>query len=98
MALDDATPRQGRFLDVPCDNVVVTHVKPAEEGGGTVVRLINLGDRPANARVALPGRDVTAAWQCGTLEDKRSELALAAGSAVCELPPRQITTVLLFSR
>ena len=98
LVLDDATPRQGRFLDVPCDNVVVTHVKPAEDGGGTIVRLVNLGARPVNSRIAIPGREVSAAWRCGTLEDKRCELPLAAGSAVCELQPRQITTLLLVLR
>ena len=98
LMLDEATPRQGRFLDVLGDNVVVTHVKPAADGGGIIVRLVNLGDRPVSARLALPGREISAAWRCGTLEDQQAELSRNAGSATCELQPRQITTLLFLLR
>jgi len=75
------------------DRVVITYVKPAEDRAGIIARVVNLGDQPTTARIALPGRNVTAAWRCGTLEENQAPLKLADGAAVCPLSPRQITTV-----
>ncbi|MHB1309179.1 MAG: glycosyl hydrolase-related protein, partial [Limisphaerales bacterium] len=98
LVLDDATDRQGRFIEVQGDHVVATHVKPAEDGQGLIVRLINLGDDPTTARVALPGRVLAGAWLCGTLEDNRSSLPQAEATATCWLEPRRITTLRLLDR
>jgi alpha-mannosidase len=98
LVLDDATPRQGQFVEVRGDNVVVTYVKPADDRHGVIVRLINLGAEPAIAELALPGRSLTKAWLCGALEDNRSKLRLAGGAAICQLRPRQITTVRLLPK
>ena len=95
LVLDDARPRQGRFLEVRSDNVIVTHVKPADDHQGVIVRLVNLGDQTSNSHLAIPGRSIRKAWLCDTLEGNRSELAVTDGSAVCKLPARQITTLRL---
>ncbi len=95
LVLENAARRQGRFLDVRGDQIVVTHIKPAGDGHGVVVRLVNLGPAAAEATLALPGRSLAEAWQCGTLEDNRTPLPLADGAATCRLPPRQITTIRL---
>jgi hypothetical protein len=65
---------------------------------GLIVRLVNLGDKPAIAKLSLPGRSLSKAWACGTLEENRSRRALAGGAATCELRPRQVTTVRLISQ
>ena len=75
------------------EGVVVNYVKPAEDGQGVIVRLVNLGEKPATARVSFPGRSITKAWLCGTLEDNRRELAVKSGTAVCELAPRCLTAI-----
>lgn len=93
LVLEDRLPRQGRLFELQGDRVVVNYVCPAEDRAGTLVRLVNLGDRPTTARVALPARNVTAAWRCGTLQENQSPLELAAGAAVCELQPRQMTAL-----
>jgi hypothetical protein len=98
LVLDDATPRQGRFLDVQGDNVVATYVKPADDRQGIVARLINLGEKPTRATLALPGHSIAKAWLCGTLEDNRPRFALSGGAATCELQPRQITTIRLLRK
>jgi hypothetical protein len=98
LVLDDAVRRAGQFLDVRGDQLVVTYMKPAEDGQGMIVRLVNLGAEKATARIALPGRDLTAAWLSSTLEENRSPLQLTAGIASCELLPRQITTMRLVAR
>jgi hypothetical protein len=96
LVLDDATARHGRLLEVRGENVVVTYAKPAEDGHGTILRLLNLGDRRTTAQVALPGRPLIGARLCGTLEDHRAPLPIAAGAATCELDPRRLTTLRLF--
>jgi alpha-mannosidase len=98
LVLDDATSRQGQFIEVQGDNVVVTYVKPAEDRQGIVARLINLGDKPTSANLALPGQTITKAWLCGTLEDNRTKLTLTGGVAACELQPRRITTIRLVGK
>ncbi len=95
LVLENAARRQGRFLDVQGDQVVVTHVKPARDGCGVVVRLVNLSTAATEARLALPGRPLSEAWQCGTLEENQLRLPLTEGCAMCRLSPRQITTVRL---
>lgn len=90
LVLDNADPRQGRFLDLQADNVIVTHLKPAADLDGLILRLLNLGDTPAVAR--LP--NLRRAWLCSPLEDNRTRLP----SATFELPPRQLTTLRLLSK
>ena len=91
--LEEAAARQGRFLDVQGDGVVVNHVKPAEDRRGMIVRLINLGEQPTTARIAWPGRPEIKAWRCSTLEEDRAALPTQSGAALCELAPRQIATL-----
>jgi hypothetical protein len=86
---DDATPRQGRFVDVRGDNVVVTCVKPAEDRDGVIVRLVNVGDKATTAQVA----GARQAWLCGTLEENRARLS----AGTIELPPRGLRTVRITS-
>jgi hypothetical protein len=95
LVLDDSSPRQGRFLNVQGDGVVVAYVKPADDHAGIIVRVVNLGPQPTTARIALPGRPLTAAWRCGTLEDTPSPLDVSADTAHCPLAPRQLTTIRL---
>ncbi len=93
--LGTAAPHEGRFIDVRGGNVVVTYMKPAEDGHGIIARLVNLGDESSTATVVLPGQSVAEAWLCGALEDNRSRLSLSNGAATCELRPRQLTTIRL---
>ena len=95
LVLDRAVPRRGKFLDALGDRVVVLHVKPAGDGRGTIVRLVNVGDKPSETTLALPASTLAKAWMCGTLEDDRTALELAGDVARCTLAPRQITTVRL---
>ncbi len=97
---DHAGPREGRFLELSELPVVVTHAKPAEDGRGLILRVVNTGDGPAEVRLGIPGRTLAGAWQCGTLEDNQARLVRdrERGVAVCPLVPRQLTTVRLQPR
>jgi alpha-mannosidase len=95
LVLDNATPRQGSLLAIEGEKVVVTYIKTAENKQGVIVRLVNVGDTTAKAKLTLPGHTVGKAWVCSTLEENRTRLPLSGDAAICELPPRHITTVRL---
>jgi hypothetical protein len=92
---ENATPRQSKFLEIQGENVIVTHVKPATDHKGNIVRLVNLGSKPVIAYLATPQHKLEKAWLCSTLEDNRAKLTVKDGAAACALPPRQITTIRL---
>lgn len=77
--------------------MIVTHAKPAEDGRGLIVRVLQTGESPADLRLGVPGRSLSGAWRCDTLEDNqvRLERDRARGVAVCPLVPRQLTTIRL---
>jgi hypothetical protein len=87
--------KDGRFLSVAGRDVIVNHAKPAEDGRGIVVRLVNAGAEEALAEVRLGRAPVRSAWVCGTLEDDRERLAVVDGTARVTLVPRRLTLVRL---
>jgi len=93
--LETVTPGEGRFIEVQGKNVIVTHVKPAEDYRGVIIRLINLGNQLTAAEVGLPGRNVTKAWIDDILENDRDGLPVNNGIASVDLAPRRPTTIRL---
>jgi hypothetical protein len=85
---------------LPDGPVVATHIKPAEDGRGLIVRLLDprTGDRPQVVPVAGSGGPLRGAWRCDTLEDNQARLERDQDTALCPLPPRQITTLRLRTR
>ena len=88
-------PGEGRFLFVEGGGVLVNHVKTAADGGGILVRLVNVGDRDSVVRLRPGGFRLRSAWLCGTLEDDRSPLPIVDGMAEMTLSPRLLTLVRL---
>jgi len=86
-------PDTRAMLKVRGTGIHPMYVKPAEQGDGVIVRLLNLGSQAADAELELPG--LARAWRCGTLEDKRGPLPVSGSTARCRLPLRQPTTVYL---
>jgi hypothetical protein len=94
-AFDCPALRSGCFLKLRCNAVVPVYVKPAEDGAGVIVRLLNVGSQAVDAEVELPARTFSRAWRCGTLEDNREALPVSGSgfAARLRLPPGQLTTV-----
>ena len=88
-------PGEGSLLLVEGRGVLVNHVKPAADGNGILVRLVNVGDGNSAARLRPGGFRVRSAWVCGTLEDDRSPLSVVDGMAEVTLSPRLLTLVRL---
>ena len=85
-------PPRMRFLQVSPPQVVLTALKPAEEGEGIVVRLYNPSAEPLEAVVEFWRADLAAALV--DLEERpRRPLPCEGGRVVVPLGPRQIGTV-----
>ena len=92
-AHDGPLPSQGSFLEVSPAAVVITAIKPPEEGDGLIVRLYNAAPVPVQARLKL-WRPFGAADLVPLSEDAPLQ-ALAADTDTVNLPLRgkEIATV-----
>jgi hypothetical protein len=87
------SPVEGRFVRVEGTGIELLHAKPAEDGQGVIVRLVNLGDAPAAAEISLPGRDVKDAWIAATQEERQERLRVVEAAVQCPLKPREVRTL-----
>lgn len=76
------------------DGVVVTAVKPSDNGDDVIVRLWNTGGHPATARI-VTATAPSAASLCTLNEEKQEELKLGDGGVAVEVAPYAIATVRL---
>ena len=92
-------PREGTFVTVTGDGVVLQAMKPARFVKGTVLRLREIAGRLTTARVTVDGIPFERAFLCNLAEDKLDPLTVADGSfggsfgVPCK--PLGLTTVLL---
>ena len=85
-------PTEGPSLDG--EGLVVSAVKPADDGDGMVLRCVNVRDRHVEGRWVVPG-GLAAAWR-SELDERRGEPArLSHEGTVLDLavPPRALVTV-----
>ncbi|HYE08513.1 MAG TPA: glycoside hydrolase family 38 C-terminal domain-containing protein, partial [Planctomycetota bacterium] len=76
------------------DGVVVTAVKPAERGSGTIVRLFESTGAAGLVRLLGLPRDAVV-LECDLVEREGRSIAVTAGEAVIRLRPYEIKTMLL---
>ncbi len=88
---DDET--KGQLLDIKGEGVEVVYVKAAEDKKGLVLRVLNLSGKEVAAEIRLPGRSISAAWRCGTTENKLGTLPVADAKLKVLLSPREITSI-----
>ena len=70
--------KSGNFLELNDPALVLEAWKAAEDGRGTVLRILDLGGLARTARLRLPLATVEHAWTDNALERDQSELAVAA--------------------
>lgn len=88
-------PRTGSLLELPADPVLTLRVKPAADGRGVVLRLLNASDAPATARVGSALLHIDAAERCDLLEQPLEALAVVQGAVTLDLPPRGLACLRL---
>jgi hypothetical protein len=81
----------GTIVTVEGDGVVLLHAGEAE--GAAVVRLANVTDAAARARVHLPGRTFAVAYRRDTVGHDKESVLIEDGSALIDIPPRAALTL-----
>ena len=81
------------FLQVDAPNVVVEAWKAADDGNGTVLRLLETGGRESTTMLRFPMLQLQRAWLCNAMEENSKELAVENSLVKVALRPHQIVTV-----
>jgi alpha-mannosidase len=81
------------FLQVDAADVVVETWKAAEDGRGTIVRLLETGGRESKVRLQFPMLAVQRAWLTNAMEEDAKEIAVTGSAVEVPLEPLQIVTV-----
>jgi alpha-mannosidase len=102
VTLQDRTQNQPRPLDgrqaslaqIADPNVLLDTVKPAEDGDGTVLRLLDLGGPTRSVSISLPAFRFSSAWQTDAVERNQGPLAVKDGHEfTVTMHPHEIVTV-----
>ncbi len=87
--------KQGSFLDIDQPGVTLVTWKRAEDGKGTILRLLETAGRRVTATIHVPVLDINSAWSCNAVEDNQQALHLTAHELQVALGPYEIVTVRL---
>jgi hypothetical protein len=91
-------PPSHSYLRIDPGNVLVSALKPADDGRGLIVRLWNPGDQVVMAKVSLPDTPVSAGLTTDLLErDTGGRYEMVAGSIGVPCGPREFVTVRLLT-
>jgi len=81
------------FLEVSAPNVVVEDWKAANDGQGTIVRLLETGGQATTSRLTFPLFDLQQAWITSAVEGNQKELSVSGSSVEVSIQPHQILTL-----
>jgi len=86
-------PAPTSFLRLMASNVVLENWKAAEDGRGTILRLLEAGGRESTVQVAFPLLKLQSAWRTNAVEENQSELMVTADGVEVKIKPHEILTV-----
>jgi alpha-mannosidase len=81
------------FLSVDAANVTVDNWKVAEDGNGTIVRLLETGGTAGVAHLTLPLFNIEKAWLANAAEENQEELKVDGHSVEVSLKPHESVTL-----
>lgn len=81
------------FLDIAGDGFEMETLKPAEDGNGDVIRLLETAGRGGSVRISSKLLRIERAWFCNAAEDNEREIPLAGNAIEVALKPYSIVTV-----
>ena len=87
------TPAPTSFLQVSAPNVVVENWKAANDGPGSILRLVEIGGETANFRLTFPLFNVERVWITNAVEQDQQEIASSGSSVELSIKPHQILTL-----
>ena len=91
-----ATPAS--FLGVDGDGVELETFKPAEDGNGYIVRLLETAGHAGRARISSRLIEFSRAWLCNAAEDNLREISLSSGGVEVDLSPYAIVSLRVLAR
>lgn len=98
-ALDLSRPLDGKqssFLTINDPNVLLDTWKPAEDGDGTILRLIDLGGAPRTVTIKTPLLTISRVFETDAVERNQKPLSTqGANSFQVDIHPHEIVTVRL---
>jgi alpha-mannosidase len=87
-------PHSGSFLEIRPDNIMLTTLKPAEDGRGYIIRIRETNGRKTRARVLLHDSAVLKATQCDLVERDRHILHVGDdGVLEIDVAPHAMSTI-----
>ena len=81
------------FLEVDVPNLAVVNWKTAEDGNGTILRLLETGGAATNARLNFPLFNVEKAWRATAAEENLEPLSPDGHTLAVEVKPHEIVTL-----
>ena len=87
--------KQASFLTVNDPDVVLDTWKPAENGDGTILRLIDLGGQPRTVTISTPLLTIRKASETDAIERDQKPLPVNSGGVQVQITPHQILTIRL---
>jgi alpha-mannosidase len=88
---------EASLISVDNPAIVMTTWKLAEDGIGSIVRLVETSGKEQKATLSSAHVKFSRAWASSLLEDKQEELPVAAGGVTLTLRPFEIVTLRLTS-
>ena len=89
------SPDGTSFLDIDSPNVALVSWKLAEDGNGTILRLLETAGRQTNAVIKLPHSKVNSAALCNGVEDTLRDIPVSDGMIGVKLQPNEVVTLRL---
>jgi alpha-mannosidase len=87
---------EGSLLEVSKPDVLLETWKQAEDGKGTILRFLAMGETGGAVKVSTPLLNVESAWLCTAFEDNQQPLAVSGPHAFTfDIKPHEIITVRL---
>ncbi len=86
------------FLEVDAADVVVVNWKAADDGNGTILRLLETGGQATTAHLKFPLFPLEKAWLASAAEENLRPLAVDGQSVEVTLAPHQIVTARIVAR
>jgi alpha-mannosidase len=81
------------FLTVSGDGIELEALKPAEDGNGYILRLLETSGRAGVARLSSLLLKFDRAWLCNAAEDNERELSVSKDGVEVAVPPYAIMTL-----
>ena len=92
---DAAWPPEMSFCCVKPPNVMLTAIKPADDGDGLIVRVRETAGRKADATVELGFDNIEQVWQCDLVERNQKPLSMKDRTVRFKIKANAITTLRL---